>query len=352
MVLTERTFYQVTHGFLLTSESLDSDGTETWKFEFLLGLFTTYLPTAFLVIGFVGNVLAYLTINALRDKGGVVAFHFKALAITDILATNSLIHAVVQQTAPELVIPWGVVFCKEYSFNSYYWYGVAVWCVVTLTLDRVIAVCFPLKASTWCTLKKGKICLAANIIIHIPLYFAYFWMQFYPPSENGITHNMCKLPDGFPSWVAKMENFLYQIFDSYIPMIFVSLGNMSILWSFFRTLKTKSQLIAATAQTPKEDTSIVVMLLTMSSAFIVFMLAYPVDYLFWDIFSHGLDSKYPDVRNLSYSVAYLISCCNNTFNFYMYLLSSSTFRQKFTKLLRVWVQTSLSAFKKGTFNIY
>jgi hypothetical protein len=310
------------------STALPKSGSNT-IFTLLLELFSLYLPSLFLVVGFVGNVLAFLTMSRMHENA-VASFHFKALAIADILASNNLIHAVVMQNAPELVIPWGEVFCKEYVFNGYYFNGVAVWCVVTLTLDRVIAVCFPFLASTFCTLKKAKIMLVSNFTIHVPIYFTFFWTEFYPPISSEITHEICLLPQWLPPWLITTQDLLYQIVDSYIPMILVLLGNLAIVYS----IRRRDTSCLGASQQGKDDAGITLMLITMSSAFIIFMIAYPLDYLFWTIFTHGLAEQYPRVRNLTFAIVYLVACSNNVFNFYMYLLSSSRFRKNLVKLFR------------------
>jgi hypothetical protein len=289
-----------------------------------------------LIIGTVGNVLAFLTMNIMYRKQVVVAFHFKSLAVVDLFAVGGMTYAVVRQTVETIQEIFGNAFCKCVVFYTFYFYGVSMWCVVTLTMDRVIAVCFPLKTAIWCTIWKARFLFVLNIFIHIPIYMTSFW------SLNGPSI-YCEMPAWFPVWVQPLQDMLYNVIDTAFPLLLVLTGNIVILITLHQNSRdnTKKGIVQKKKQVKDSPT---VMLLTISFVFIICIMAYPIDQIVWAILIPGSFDTYEQIRAVSFIIAIFVSNSNNVFNFYLYLLSSGTFRETFRKMC-----AHICKFSKGKF---
>jgi hypothetical protein len=304
-----------------------------------------------LIFGFVGNTLIFLTVHYGKFSKTVAGFHFKALAIADQFSSLDMVHVILMQAAPQWIYPWGHFFCKEHLFSSYTSYSVAAWCVVALTVDRFAAVCFPLKAQTWCTKKKAKIFLFLNVAIHLMINAPRaVFREFHTPNESDLVHDMCRVVTWASPSYENTQEFIYHAVDVILPCSLVVAANTGILVKIRRTNKETLKL----GRPKSDDGGTTAMLLIMSFAFVVFMTSWPIDFIYWTVLHPEKADDDPEFRSFIFSVTIVLVICNNQFNFYIYLLASSSFRKDFKRLCRrifkcrTTTHTRLSSVKFGS----
>jgi hypothetical protein len=299
-----------------------------------------HVAITILCFGYTGNILAFLTMSF--SKRSAAAFHFKSLSVADMLTSVVMVQQIILISSPGFFISWGQGFCTEYWFLGYFTYGFAYWCLATLTLDRVIAVCFPLRVVVLCTITRARMLLCANVFGHCVLYATNLWRDFYPPDPNNPSHfAMCRVPHQLPAWFPIFEEVKYQFFDVYLPPLIVLIGNVCII-STLRNNKKKATILKKTNE--RHEAGMTVMLISVSITFIVLAIPYPLDFLYWEV--HNPNHNSPEWRSLSYTASSVLAQVNSSVNFYIYLLSSSQFRKDF----RCLFHEGLFAFTRLTSN--
>ena len=130
-----------------------------------------YLPII-VPIGFIGNCLSLLVMLRKHNRRVSCCVYMISLAICD----NMMLFSGVYLWAIAEVAPrnWNLYECKFvcYCFGTF---GLAgVYLILFMTFDRWVAVNFPFKASTWCTVKRARLtCVLVYIlsmVYEIPHY--------------------------------------------------------------------------------------------------------------------------------------------------------------------------------------
>ncbi len=126
-----------------------------------VSIHTYYLPVV-VIVGFVWNCMA-LSVSLLKHNRKVsCCVYIAALSVSDNCMLYTAAHVWVttdiqnrKMTQVECVII--VWLLQTFSCNG-------IWLIVSMTLDRCIAVRLPFRASLWCTTKKAKITTISLII--------------------------------------------------------------------------------------------------------------------------------------------------------------------------------------------
>ena len=123
----------------------------------------------------------------------------------------------------------GKWFCPQYWFFSYNIYGLSNWIVVCMTFDRFIAVCYPLKAATWCTKKRAKISAFLIVLAMAALQAPSLFTE--PDMDNiNVGKNTCSYKKEFIApWWPNVRNILFCIVSLGLPLIIVVMLNIGIV---------------------------------------------------------------------------------------------------------------------------
>lgn len=124
---------------------------------------SAYYTPLLVITGSIGNILSVLVFFKTKLRKLSSSYYLAALGISD---TCFLI---------ALLIPWlnfinialyhDEFFCKLITFVSGLCSFLSVWFVVAFTVERFIAVLYPLKRQTMCTVKRAKIVLFCLTIV-------------------------------------------------------------------------------------------------------------------------------------------------------------------------------------------
>ena len=143
-----------------------------------------YLSLPICIFGIIGNVLAFIVLLKQYRKQSTTTY-LQALALTDtlVLFSSMLLHGfyyiahcfgVWQSYLDSYHYIFLVVYPCVYVFRL-----AGVWLTVSLTIDRWIAVCYPLSAQRLCTLSRSY----KQVIFYSPFYcvvcslFRALWTQ-------------------------------------------------------------------------------------------------------------------------------------------------------------------------------
>ena len=283
----------------------------------------------FLVLGLFGNLM---TINVMNKK------HFRHLTSSLILTSPS-----VSDTVLIIMLPFNKTFflavlpvdprsLSSVSCKTFYWFWrtakiTSSWLVVLISLERFIAVWLPLRAQV-INIKK-------NMIIRIVLIYLIIG------GFNGawgvvadVLDTVCKpnLPSG-PEYIeaAKWMIIAGTLIYSIIPACIVLILNILIVIQ----LTIQHQKRKYMTETPHTDqlTETTAMLMTVSMAFIVFVVPINIAHCFTMFLGESIFTSTNPTVVILREVAQTLQQLNYSINFFLYVLSSERFRQKVKEIL-------------------
>ncbi|XP_066535813.1 mu-type opioid receptor isoform X1 [Hoplias malabaricus] len=202
-----------------------ADGTDS-STPVIIAIIITAVYSIVCVLGLVGNVLVmYVIIRYTKMKTATNIYIFN-LALADALATSTLPFQSVNYLMGTW--PFGDVLCKIVMSIDYYNMFTSIFTLTTMSVDRYIAVCHPVKALDFRTPRNAKIVNVCNWIlsssIGLPvMIMASTTMTRLDNQNNSIGIIDCNLVFPHPSWY--WENLLkicVFIFAFIMPVLIIT----------------------------------------------------------------------------------------------------------------------------------
>lgn len=151
----------------------DIDEDITLSFAYQLGDFLTHYYTPTLVFfGSIGNILSVIVFFKTKLRKLSSSYYLAALGISD---TCFLLGAFVSWlNYLNINIYNRNYYCQFFTYISGLCSFLSVWFVVAFTVERFIAVLYPLKRQTMCTVKRACMVLTGLIIVGCIVCIPYF----------------------------------------------------------------------------------------------------------------------------------------------------------------------------------
>ncbi|XP_062543398.1 cysteinyl leukotriene receptor 1-like [Armigeres subalbatus] len=217
--------------------SYDIDQQTFLYYAELLSVINFYYIPALVLFGSIGNILSVLVFFKTKLKKLSSSYYLAALGLSD---TCYLVG---------LFIPWLnlvdikiytlEVYCQFFTFFSNLCSFLSVWFVVAFTVERFIAVLYPLKRQTMCTVRRAKMVITAltliGVFISLPVIF--FASPLYSPAMN---ETICDMPEEYKDQMT-MFNYLDTILVFVVPFtVIVVLNTFTALtvWKFAGVRRT------------------------------------------------------------------------------------------------------------------
>lgn len=129
------------------------------------GFILFYYVPLITVVGTIGNILSILVFFRTRLKKLSSSYYLAALGVSD---TGFLLVNFIQWLG-FLNINWYNIdiMCQLFTYLSGVFAALSVWFVVAFTMERFIAVIYPLKRQTMCTVRRAKSVLLVLIFVSL-----------------------------------------------------------------------------------------------------------------------------------------------------------------------------------------
>ncbi|KAG9350230.1 hypothetical protein JZ751_026584, partial [Albula glossodonta] len=203
----------------------------------IIAIIITALYSVVCVVGLIGNVLVMYVIIR-RVNNSIYPYHFRYtkmktatniyifnLALADALATSTLPFQSVNYLMGTW--PFGDVLCKMVMSIDYYNMFTSIFTLTTMSVDRYIAVCHPIKALDFRTPRNAKIINICNWILSSAISLPVMIMATTAVDYNGKYNSSgsidCTLRFPHPSWY--WENLLkicVFIFAFIMPVLIIT----------------------------------------------------------------------------------------------------------------------------------
>ena len=193
------------------------------------------------------------------------------------------------------------------------------------TLERVIAVQFPLRASEWCTVKRSAVIVIATGIFSFGISVG--WPISIVSTTGGIG---CTLHRDMIEFVYNVWNKVDSSFFVFIPMIVIFLSNILIITRLQQSTKRHQQMTSSEEsrkKREKEQRNTTISLITVCFAFLI--LHMPLAVYNISSISRAERSSQEEVAIWDFVNFFGLTMMElqNSVNFYLYFLSGKRYRQ-------------------------
>ena len=130
------------------------------------------------IVGVIGNILSGIVMFRKNNRQVSCYFYMAMLAVTDSLHLITTLGYWIVKDTPHLYVPPNI-----YKWICYILFPITsgsalcgTYIILAMTLDRLIAVKWPLKSLTWCTMKRARVTTACAITFSFLVKLPYAWI--------------------------------------------------------------------------------------------------------------------------------------------------------------------------------
>ncbi|KFB48397.1 AGAP005002-PA-like protein [Anopheles sinensis] len=207
-----------------------------YYFEVINTINFYYVP-ALVLFGSIGNILSVLVFFKTKLRKLSSSYYLAALGLSD---TFYLVcQFVAWLSMIDIKIYMQELYCRFFTFSSTLSCFLSVWFVVAFTVERFIAVLYPLRRQTMCTVRRAKIVIlsltVAGIFVSMPIFFFAA-----PQFSTALNETLCDIVQEYKE-PAAVFNFLDFILVFVVPFtIIVVLNTITALtvWKFASIRRT------------------------------------------------------------------------------------------------------------------
>ncbi|XP_064632599.1 uncharacterized protein LOC135490944 [Lineus longissimus] len=305
-------------------------GREEPDFPFLQAMFdalTKYvwvLPVAF---GIPGNILTMLVANRKHNRKLSPCVYMSAMAATDLMFLlevawyysvffQGMLDHWIDKAKRGLIVTFHVYLILALGMLS----GL---CLAAMSVDRLLAIRFPLAAAGLCTTKRAKITVVLITVpiaaINVHTFFVYDYIEDLEAGSRFIFYDV-------PVAIEKASSLFNIIFGTVVPSVLIFGCNLLIIITVKKAAANRAVFKSnQTVNKDKDSPNLAAMLLFVSIAYIITTFPYRLFAPIIEIptFAAMYDMTQPYWR-LSYNIGLYVLAdlwfCNYAVNFYLYCI--------------------------------
>ncbi|XP_062571917.1 growth hormone secretagogue receptor type 1-like [Saccostrea cucullata] len=286
-----------------------------------------YVLPIIIFVGTFGNVMSFVILVQREMRQTSTFFYLATLAVADtgVLYLSAFKTWFRVLTGYELLHQSDAA-CKILIFLTHFFVHFSAWLIVAITVERFLAVWFPLRATTMCSLARAKFATAMIAMIFILINSHIFW-----------TAELYSLPSGqvrcmsyaYQNLVCVVFPWIYLVLYSFLPVLVLLLFNTLIIVNLVKT-KSLFQAMTKTDQQMRYDhQKLAICLLVISFTWIFTTLPRPLYQLLMKTpTSTEKQAEALFVRTLSFILMYI----NHAVNFFIYGITGQRFRMELKRL--------------------
>ena len=249
-------------------------------------IYIVYILSVFAPIGLLLNCVNLILLSINRKWKNSAKFHYLVTAIANMCLAIS--YDVLQ------VLPIGVsyafnvdlliddyspIFCSAHNYLTPICEFIWMWNVTSFAIKRCLIVCFPLKAIFISQLISWQVNLI-QILIPFALWWShlayynfscYTWMnqKICYCVNNAISYSYNQIP-----WTYYYETFAYQYLTYFVPMVFIIITEILLIYKLNIAFRKRKQLIkkASGSKNESNDNRLNLIVICMSTFYIIIIL--------------------------------------------------------------------------------
>lgn len=304
-------------------------------------IFVFGLIPLFSVFGVIGNVLSLAVLYHQRMRNPTNSC-LAALALSDLsFLIQSLLFV-----GTNIQSIYDPVLGEERSLILYPWFGayaslvasrISSSLILLLTVERYIAVCFPIRAKLICNTRCTIACLMSICLVTIVLFLPYAFKYDIVYIQGNATHTPMRL---MPSELGKNKEFFeiygvtLNVIYRFVPITLVLVLNMRIIIITRKTCSSRKLMGTLDAKVySNEQTRITLMLVTVSLLFVLCTLPGAIQ----SVLSHYLEGytmtgQHRYVFQCFSYIIYSLETFSSSVNFLIYMVMSKKFSKTYKEM--------------------
>lgn len=299
-----------------------------------------YIPPIMMLVGTIGNILSF---GVFRMNTGKVSTYtyLSALAIMDLLVLYiGLMRLWIAQLTNIDIKDQANWICKVVVFLGYVSSDSSVWLIVAVTVERFVAVCYPLQASNLCRMRKARyiVCVPILALCVVNSHFLWTVELHQIASNNSNSSYICDAAPPFTALVNDIWTWVDAGIYSFVPFVILSVLNGNIIKNVYIAKNERKHLLttdgngrSASRRIAKQNSEVsrklTMMLLLVSCTFLLTTL--PMNIILIMTKSWNDQSKQQQASfYLAKTISELLMYLNHTINVFLYCTTGKKFRRQ------------------------
>ena len=221
---------------------------EEYKTHKLLRL---YIPPIFIVLGTIGNILSFLVLvrPAMRKVSTYNYLAVLSVADTLVLYIGLLRMWIGELTGYDLQdhSDWA---CKVINVMGYTVSDYSVWLIISVTVERYIAVVWPLKTHSMCNGRRALRVVLGILLLLFLINAHFFWTtEIVYQKVDGEVVPECDDGEGYRTLVHDIWPWVDAFIYSFVPFVVITILNSMIIWRVMQAKRERHQMATA----PRQD---------------------------------------------------------------------------------------------------
>lgn len=308
-----------------------------WEYRFAQA-FGVYVFPIVIFFGTIGNILSFLVLcrHAMRTTSTCV--YMQAIAVMDlaVLYINAFRKWLTILNEGKDISTKSETACIIIHFLSYFTYDLSVWLVVAMTVERFIAIHFPLKAAQMATPSRARKVTLLLFVIFVAINSQLFWTVTIDDREY------CVPREAYEEFHDKVMPWLDAAIYSFVPFAVLLTFNILIIYDNRRATMRRRSMRSQNHRNRTDSRQqfhqrLTAMLLSVSFSFLV---CTSPKVIFMSIreyaFQFIVDGRVNYQGYASYLMASRISdfflYLNHSINFFLYSIHGQRFRRELRRM--------------------
>ena len=324
-----------------------------------------YVSPVLLVLGTFGNIFSFIILAKNMLKVSTYSY-LAVLAIMDMLVLYiGLLRMWVGQFTVDIqdTANW---LCKGVNFLGYVSSDSSVWLIIAVTIERFIAVCFPLKAPRMCNTKRARMVILLVIVAICVVNAHIIWtVELRYIHNNGSYITQCDASEDHKFLVKSVWPWVDAAIYSFVPFVIITILNVLIIRQVIGARQQRNQLQQLTVMSKingivyktqakrhcEGSKKLTCMLLAVSFTFLLTTLPMNLLQIVSAFLGPKDGSEDYDMRYAKYTLARtvveLLMYINHTINFFLYCATGRKFRRQFKVMVCLCCQGKIVSFFKA-----
>jgi hypothetical protein len=321
-------FYYTSTPFVQGNPEPANDSSLKYHVDIAVYVMTVPIPPILATVGLIGNFLSFRLMNQKKYEDSTTCFYMRCMSVFDcffIYGRMFLRYLLV--IAPQLFKNEDVkpIFCRYYMVSFVIGLCLSPWILIAMSIDRFIALNWPLKAAVLCTMRRAKI----NAVVIFLCGVSFGLLKININYQEKVSFWLC--PYEFDEPWDEIYSATEGTITSILPIIIFLISNIGILRALYRS-KQNPALNKSTSSS--KESSITLATILVTCALIVFQVPDKISDLFWANWRSEVTSEVKQWQRLTLNFTVLAESMNFCLNSYIYILPCKRLRREMFKIIR------------------
>ena len=288
--------------------------------------------TIILLFGTFGNVMTVIILRRLRSGWSAMNVYLTALALSDTAMYSGTLPMWARKVLDYDIYASHVVVCKLGICIMTTTATLSSWLLVALTAQRAASVVWPHRVNVICTRHKSVVTIvviaAACSLLQTHTLYGFDLVKF----TNGTTERCTFGSADYQRFWVSVWVMVSLLVYSLLPSMCLVVGNAVLGWKLTVAIKEARAKFSSRREDRKDSrekkaSSVTVTIIIVSGAFVLITVPLTTYNTFFHVYASSA------IDYFLYDLFFVFGMSNFAWNFYLYCLTGSKFREEFKKIM-------------------